>query len=70
MTYDHRIPGNDKTQVMAASYVNAIKTALSETEFWAVIKEFAKYLTEGGEFNGKVVKFKYWSKAPVARLVA
>jgi len=63
MTYDHRIPGNDRTQVMAASWINSMKTSLSETEFWAVIKELARYLAEGGEFNRKVVRFKYWNRA-------
>jgi hypothetical protein len=70
MTFDHRIPGNDNTQVMAASWVNAMKTALSEAEFWAVIMEFARFLKEGGEFNRNVVRFRYWNRAMKGRIVA
>jgi len=69
-TFDHRIPGDDMTQVMAASWVNAMKTAMSEKEFWAVIKEFARFLTEGGDFDRNVTKLRYWNRTPVARMVA
>jgi len=70
MTFDHRIPGDDRTQVMAASWVNAMKTAMSEKEFWAVIKEFARFLTEGGDFDRNVTRLRYWNGTHVARFVA
>ena len=69
MTFEHRIPGDDRTQVMAASWVNSMKTAMSEKEFWLIIKEFARYLTEGGEFNRNAIKLRYWNRAIKGRIV-
>ncbi len=69
MTFEHRIPGDDRTQVMAASWVNAMKSALSEDEFWSVIMEYDRYLREGGEFNKNIVKFRYWNGARRGRIV-
>jgi len=70
MTFDHCTPGNDKTQAMAASWVNAMKTSLSESEFWAVIMEYDRYLREGGDFNQNIVKFSYWGRPVKGRAVA
>jgi hypothetical protein len=69
-TFEHRIPGLDETQVMSASWVNAMKTALSEDEFWAVIMEYDRYLREGGEFNKNIVEFRHWNRAVKGRVVA
>jgi hypothetical protein len=70
MTFEHRTPGKDDTQVMAASWVNAMKTSLTESEFWAVMMEYDRYLREGGEFNRNIVKFSYWNRAVKGRVVA
>lgn len=63
INFDHRIPGDENTQTVAASWVNAMKTDLSEDEFWAVVMEYDRYLREGGEFNAKVTSFKYWNRS-------
>ena len=70
MTMEHRTPKNDNSQVVAASWVNAVKTALSEHEFWAVIMEYDRWKREGGQFNGNVVKYRYWNRAVRSRIVA
>ncbi len=58
--FDHRIPGDRNMVVVAAAWVNAMKTALSEDEFWAVILEYDRFLREGGEFDRGVAEFEYW----------
>ena len=63
LTYDHRVPGRAGSIAVAAAWVNAMKTALSEQEFWAVVAEYDKFLNRGGEFDRDVVEFKYWRRA-------
>ena len=62
LSFDHGIPGDDQTLVVAAFWVNAMKTALSEAEFWAVVLEYDRYLREGGEFDRDVAEFRYWKR--------
>jgi hypothetical protein len=40
LSFDHRVPGDVRTLVVAAWWVNAMKHALSEEGFWAVVKEY------------------------------
>jgi hypothetical protein len=70
LTFEHRTPGNEWSQVVAASWVNAVKTALSEYEFWKIILEYARWKREGGVFNPDVVKYRYWNRAVKGRVVA
>jgi hypothetical protein len=70
LTLEYRIPGKDATQVVAASWVNAVKTALSEREFWAVVMEYDRWRREGGGFNLGVARYRYWSRRVPARIVA
>ncbi len=60
ITFDHRLPGDRETIVVAAWWVNAMKTALSEEEFWKVVLEYDRYLRGGGEFDRDVVDYDYW----------
>jgi hypothetical protein len=62
LSFDHRIPGEDGTLAVAAWWVNTMKTALSEQEFWSVVTEYDRYLREGGEFDRDVAEFKYWRR--------
>jgi hypothetical protein len=62
LSFDHGVPGDVRTLVVAAWWVNAMKNALSEEEFWKVVEEYDRYLREGGEFDRDVVGFSYWSK--------
>ena len=59
----HARPTNAGTLVVAAWRVNAMKTALSKTEFRKVVVEYDRYLREGGEFDKEVVEFRYWRRA-------
>jgi hypothetical protein len=63
LTFDHRVPGERETLVVAAWWVNMMKSSLSELEFWRVVGEYDRYLHEGGEFDRDVVGFDYWRKA-------
>jgi hypothetical protein len=67
LTFDHRIPGDKGTLVVAAWWVNAMKTALSDSEFWAVVMEYDRYMREGGEFDRHVVDFEYWKGVHTSR---
>ena len=62
LSFDHGIPGDNETLVIAAWWVNAMKSALSAEEFWKVVEEYDRYLREGGEFDRDVVGFSYWSR--------
>lgn len=63
LTFDHRVPGRSESIAVVAFWVNRMKAALSETEFWKVIGEYDRYLRKGGEFDRNVVGFDYWRKA-------
>jgi len=59
-SFEHRIPGRPETQKMAAFFANVVKSALSEDEFWLVVKELAHRFQTGDAFNKDIVKFAYW----------
>ena len=59
-SFEHRIPGRPETQGMAALFANVMKTALSDDEFWLVVKELAHRFQTGEAFNKDIVKFAYW----------
>jgi len=40
LTFDHAVPGDAKTLVVAAWWVKEMRTALSEGEFWKVVIEY------------------------------
>jgi hypothetical protein len=63
LSFDHGIPGDEGTLVVAAWWVNAMKSALSKEEFWKVVGEYDRYLREGGEFDRDVVGFRYWRRS-------
>ena len=63
LSFDHGIPGDPKSIIVAASWVNSMKNALSKEEFWKVVGEYDRYLLEGGEFDRDIVEFKYWKRA-------
>ena len=60
ISFDHSVPRDDDTLVVTAWWVNVMKSALSEEEFWKVVGEFDRYLREGGTFDRDVVGFSYW----------
>jgi hypothetical protein len=55
ITFDHRIPGKPGDLVVAAFWVNRMKTYLTEEEFRAVVMELADHIRSGTEFNKAVV---------------
>jgi hypothetical protein len=63
LTYDHPTPGDGSRLVVAAYWVNVMKTQLSEDEFRAVIIEMARSFETGEPFRMEVCAFKYWRKA-------
>ena len=67
LTFDHRIPKMPGTLRMAAAFANFMKTALSEDEFWLVVKELAHHFQTGEAFNKNVIKFAYWKGFTKAR---
>ena len=61
INYDHVIPGDGSRLVVAANFVNVMKSEMSEEEFRAVIIELARHLETGEPFNTDVLKLKYWT---------
>jgi len=62
LSFDHGVPGDVETLVVAAWWVNAMKNALSGEGCWKVVEEYDRYLREGGEFDRDVVGFRYWRR--------
>ncbi len=63
LSFDHAVPGDEGTIVVAAYWINQMKNALNGEEFWKVVGEYDRYLREGGEFDRDVVGFRYWRRA-------
>ena len=55
LTFDHRIPDKSGDLVVAALWVNRMKTYLTEEEFRAVVRELANHIRSGSRFNKAVV---------------
>jgi hypothetical protein len=67
LTFDHRIPNQAGTVKVATAFVNYMKTALSEDEFWLVVKELAHHFQTGETFNKDIIKFAYWKRWVIAQ---
>ena len=61
LNYDHVIPGDESRLVVAANFVNVMKSELSEDEFRAVIIELAHHFETKEPFDMGVCAFKYWT---------
>ena len=59
---DHRTPKDEYDLVVAARWINMMKSALSEAEFWSVVLEYDRYLREGGEFDRDIAEFRWWRR--------
>ena len=60
LSFDHRIPGDIKTLVVCARWVNDMKGTFSDTEFRAVSIELDRSHKAREPFNMAVCDFKYW----------
>lgn len=60
LSFDHRIPGDAKTLVVCARWVNNMKTSLADDEFMAVTIELDRSHDAQEPFNMAVADFKYW----------
>jgi len=60
LTFEHAIPKTPGTLKLAAAFVNMMKSAFSEDEFWLAVKELAHHFQTGETFNKDGVKFAYW----------
>ena len=52
---DHRTPGDESSQVVAALWVNRMKTYLTEEQFRAVIHALAVHIRTGAPFDTSVL---------------
>jgi hypothetical protein len=55
ISLDHRTPGDENSQVVAALWVNRMKTFLTEAQFWAVIHSLTGHIRTGAPFDKSVV---------------
>jgi hypothetical protein len=55
ISFDHRTPGDEDSQVVAALWVNRMKTFLTEAQFLAVIHSLAGHIRTGAPFDKSVV---------------
>jgi hypothetical protein len=62
LTFDHTVPGENGKIVVAAYLFNEMKDALSEEEFWAVVKELVRMWDELTPFDKSVVKFEFMDR--------
>ena len=68
INFEHATPRDASTIVVAAYWVNLMKRNMSESEFWAVVLEYDRYLREGGEFDRDVAEFRWWRRTSRRRL--
>lgn len=61
INFDHVIPRDGRRLVVAANFINVMKSEMTEEEFRAVIIELARHLETGEPFNTDVLKLKYWT---------
>jgi hypothetical protein len=55
ISLDHRTPGDENSQVVAALWVNRMKTFLTEAQFWAVIHSLTGYIRNGTPFDRSIL---------------
>jgi hypothetical protein len=55
MNFDHRIPGKPGDIVVAAAWLNRMKSFLTEEQFKAVVHELARHFRDGTPFDRKVL---------------
>jgi len=67
INFDHVIPGANGRLEAVAAFINRMKTAMSKLEFDRAMRELARFKSEGGEFDEKVVRFKHWMKVMVLK---
>jgi hypothetical protein len=65
LSFDHRTPGEEGSQVVSALWVNRMKTYLTELQFRAVIRSLADHIRTGAPFDRSVVNAQ--SFAPTVR---
>ncbi len=61
LTFDHRTPRHENDLVVAAAFVNDMKSDMSEDEFRAVIVQLASRF-QGGAFDERVLKLVHWKR--------
>jgi len=61
LTFDHRTPRQENDIVVAAAWINDMKSDLSEDEFKAVVKQLARKF-DGEAFDESVLRFIHWRR--------
>jgi hypothetical protein len=62
VSFDHGVPGKKGDLVVAALWVSLMKVDLARDEFYAVIKELARVIETGDNFDERVCRFLYWKR--------
>ena len=62
LNFEHATPRDNGSIVVSCYWVNLMKRNLSESEFWAVVLEYDRFLREGGEFDRDVAEFRWWRR--------
>jgi hypothetical protein len=70
VNFDHVVPGVKGRLEAVCAFINRMKTAMTKREFDRVMRELARFKREGGEFDGKVVRFRYWRKVNAEKMQA
>jgi len=70
INFDHVVPGVKGRLEAVCAFINRMKTAMTKREFDRVMRELARYRREGGEFDRKVVRFRYWRKVNAEKMQA
>jgi hypothetical protein len=68
INFDHVRPGVKGRLEAVCAFINRMKTAMTKREFDRVMRELARFRREGGVFDEKVVKFKYWRKVMAEKI--
>jgi hypothetical protein len=62
ITFDHPTPGEKDRVEVEASWVNGMKTNLTESQFRAIIRELSRHFRTGAPFDVTVVDGGAWMR--------
>ena len=66
-SFDHRTPGNEGDLVMCVRWINSMKGAMTEDEFWAEVLAPDDHHFNGKPFPIELTRLKYWRGNAPAR---
>lgn len=62
LTFEHVVPGDDGTVVLAAALINDMKSDMNEREFKGMVVQLANRFKTGKKINSTFFRLKHWNR--------